>query len=123
MQKRDCIKVLIVDDEKPHRDLVRVSLNGKTVAIRELASGKGFHEMIKEFQPDLVLIDCQMPHQDGITLCQELKEYDQEVHVVMLSSELNPQLEKFLNKIGVDDCWSKPITPKQLREKLSRWVY
>ncbi|MBF0289959.1 MAG: response regulator [SAR324 cluster bacterium] len=118
----DCKKVLIVDDEKPHRDIVRASLKGKTVTISELSSGQGFHEAIEAFQPDLVLIDFQMPIKDGVTLCKELKEYDQTTSIVFLSSELNQDMVKSLKEIGVDDCWSKPITPAQLKEKLSHWI-
>ncbi len=118
----DCKKVLIVDDEKSHRDIVRASLKGKNLTIRELTSGKGFHETIEAFQPDLVLIDFQMPIKDGITLCQELKKYDQTTPIILLSSELNREMEQSLKEIGVSDCWSKPLTPAQLKEKLSHWI-
>ncbi|MBF0278492.1 MAG: response regulator [SAR324 cluster bacterium] len=122
MEKRSYRKVLLVDDEKPHRDLVRISLKGKSVTIRELSSGQGFHEVIKEFDPDLLLIDFQMPDKDGLTLCQELKEYNEKVHVILLSSDKNAKIEESLNQIGISDCWSKPITPAELRERLSCWV-
>lgn len=122
MESMDYKKVLIVDDEKPHRDIMRASLRGQGVIIKELPSGQGFHEMVKTFRPDLILMDFQMPSKDGATLCKELKQYDQTTPIVMLSSGMNHQLQQTLKQIGVEACWSKPITPMQLKKKLSPWI-
>jgi len=109
-------KILVVDDEKPIVDILKINLekNGYNVIYAhdgETAVEKAFAE-----EPDLILLDVMLPKMDGFTVCKKIREKSS-VPVIMLTAR-EEEVDKVLGlELGADDYMTKPFS---LRELLAR---
>ena len=67
-------KVLIVDDNRASRDLIRAILKTVRCNIVEAAHGQEALDMLRQERPDLVLLDIDMPGLDGLTVVKKIRE-------------------------------------------------
>ena len=105
-------KILLVDDEAHVRKFIGLILKqlGAT-SILEAGNGKDAVEIFRQQAPNLVLLDVNMPVQDGIQTLREIRTLSQDCAVVMLTSLANRQtVEEALN-LGADNYIRKD-TPK-----------
>lgn len=107
--------VLVVDDEKRMRTLIKDFLIAKNFKIIEAADGE---EALQEFEEkkdtiDLVLLDVMMPKIDGWTVLRTIRQKSK-VPVIMLTARGEEQDELFGFELGVDEYIAKPFSPKIL---------
>jgi YesN/AraC family two-component response regulator len=106
-------KILLVDDEAHIR--VFVSLILKSLGSPKIIEAANGQEAITAFQaekPDVVLLDVNMPHLDGIQTLRKLKEIDPDCIVIMLTSLANREtVEKALELGAVN--YIRKDTPKE----------
>jgi len=105
-------KILLVDDEAHVRKFIGLILKqlGASVVL-EAANGRDAFEIFKRESPNLVLLDVNMPIQDGIQTLREIRQLSTDCVVVMLTSLANRQtVEEALN-LGADNYIRKD-TPK-----------
>ena len=83
----DVIKVMIVDDHVLYRAGVKTALSSKNdiKVIAEADNGAHLLNMLKGIQPDVILLDIQMPVMDGITALPEIKKLYPGIKVIMLT--------------------------------------
>lgn len=83
----DVINVMIVDDHVLYRAGVRTALSSKKdiKVIAEADNGVHLLNMLKGIQPDVILLDIQMPIMDGITALPEIKKLYPQIKVIMLT--------------------------------------
>jgi DNA-binding response OmpR family regulator len=67
-------KILVVDDEKDLRDLLKWFLKSKDYEVLEASDGKSSLDIVKKEKPDLVLLDIMMPDLDGWEVSKKIKE-------------------------------------------------
>jgi len=67
-------KVLIVDDNRASRDLIRAILKPVRFNIIEASHGQQALDLIQQERPDLVLLDVEMPGLDGLTVVKRIRE-------------------------------------------------
>jgi adenylate cyclase len=112
--------LLVVDDNEANRDILlrRLKLEGYGVLIAE--SGHQALEMVREKNPDLVLLDVMMPGLDGFAVLRELKEDPRSRHipVIMISSVSEIQSVVRCIEMGAEDYVSKPFDPILLRARV-----
>ena len=82
------VRVLIVDDQLPFREASRmvVEMAGGFEVAGEAENGEEGVDMAHELQPDLVLMDVQMPGIDGLEATRRIMELDNAPHVVVMST-------------------------------------
>ena len=81
-------RVLIVDDSTVMRKIVSQILKSEMYDIvGEAANGQEGLDMYKEFKPDLITLDINMPVKDGLTALEEVLEFDPQARILMLTSE------------------------------------
>ncbi len=106
------LKVLLVDDEKLERILIRKGFpweeNGFEI-IGEAESGRDALEFIRTRRPDLVLTDISMANMDGLEFTERLMEKFPGIHVVMITGYREFDYARQAVKLGVDDFLLKPI--------------
>jgi len=113
------IRVLIADDEPPARRKVRRFLerDSEIGEIREAGSGEQTVAAIREFSPDLVFLDVQMPGMDGFTALAALPE-PRDFHVVFLTAHEHYALKAF--QAEALDYLLKPVDPDRFERALER---
>ena len=111
------VKLLIVDDEKNIREVVReyASLNG--YESDEAENGLEAVELVKANRYDCVILDIMMPKLDGFSACKQIRQI-QDVPVIMLSARQEEYDKLFGFELGVDDYVVKPFSPKELMARV-----
>jgi DNA-binding response OmpR family regulator len=111
------IRILVVEDEEPLRELLHVSLQKSGYIVTTACDGKEALRMFEEQSFDLVLLDVMVPELDGFTLCVELRQRS-DVPVVMLSALNRPDDIVYGFSVGADDYICKPFTFREIEVRL-----
>ena len=108
--------IMIVDDEAPAREMVGdyLKLHGFTVTLCD--GGKSLRTAIDGSMPDLVVLDLNMPEEDGLSIIRDLKSRIN-VPVIMLTATASPIDRVVGLELGADDYVAKPC---ELRELMAR---
>lgn len=116
-------KVLIVDDEAHIRKFVSLIVKslGQPVVI-EATDGEDALTLYQREEPDLVLLDVNMPKMDGIQTLQALKQQDPYCLVVMLTSLVNRQTVEECMKLGAVDYLRKDTPRQEIAAHLAKIV-
>jgi len=105
--------ILVVDDERKIRQLVRAYLEKDGYAVIEAATGPEALDKVRVNQPDLVVLDVMLPGLDGIEVLRELRTFS-DVYVVMLTAKTE-EVDKVIGlSVGADDYLAKPFSPREL---------
>ncbi len=108
-------KILIIEDDATMRQALRALLAGANydVVILEDFSTDAFCETIRKTNPDLVLLDLNLPDQNGLNLLKTLREFS-DVSVIMVTSSSDEANEVLSMSYGADDYITKPYSPSIL---------
>ncbi len=106
-------KILIIDDEKKIRDLVKLYLTKEGFKVDEAEDGLVAFEKIKQYKYDLILLDLMLPGMDGFTLFKEIRKTG-DIPVIMLTAR-GDEFDRVLGfEVGTDDYVVKPFSPREL---------
>ena len=108
--------IIIVDDEAPAREMVGdyLKMHGFTVTLCD--GGKSLRRAIETSVPSLVVLDLNMPEEDGLSIVRDLKSRIN-VPVIMLTATASPIDRVVGLELGADDYIAKPC---ELRELMAR---
>jgi len=110
--------IIIVDDEAPAREMVGdyLKMHGFTVTLCD--GGKTLRSAIDTgAPPDLVVLDLNMPEEDGLSIIRDLKSRTN-VPVIMLTATASPIDRVVGLEIGADDYLPKPFNPRELLARI-----
>ena len=107
------MKILIVDDEKLIREVIREYCAYEGYEVLEANDGLTALDIIKENKIDLIILDIMMPKLDGFSTCKKIKEIDN-IPIIMLSARGEEYDKLFGFELGIDDYITKPFSPKEL---------
>jgi DNA-binding response OmpR family regulator len=79
-------KILVVDDEKNIRLLLKEELEDEGYDVIEAENGSTALEKIKEEKPDLVTLDIKMPGEDGLSILRKIREIEYDLPVIICSA-------------------------------------
>jgi len=105
-------RILVVDDEKDIRNLLRQVLEHAGYQVETAANGREALEMVERSLPDLMLLDIMMPELDGWEVCRQVKSKQKTKHLpVILLTVRNQPLDKIVGTevVGADDYITKPF--------------
>ena len=108
--------IFIVDDEAPAREMVGDYLKMHGFAVTLCDGGKSLRAAIETNVPDLVVLDLNMPEEDGLSIIRDLKSRTN-VPVIMLTATASPIDRVVGLELGADDYIAKPC---ELRELMAR---
>ncbi len=109
--------ILIVDDEARIRDVVRMNLEMEHYRVLEAANGVEALEQLRNYLPDLVVLDVQMPEMDGFETLRHIREVST-VPVIMLTVMQTEQDKIRGLDLGADDYLAKPFSPRELLSRI-----
>lgn len=112
-------RVLIVDDEKEMRTLLKLCLSEKAYHVYEATNGSEAIEIIRKNEIDLVLLDIMMPEIDGFELLKIMRqELNQKTPVILLSALGDTERVVKGLQLGADDYIVKPFEPRELTARM-----
>jgi DNA-binding response OmpR family regulator len=109
--------ILIVDDEPRIRDFVRMNLEMEHYRVLEASNGLEALEQLREFLPDLIVLDVMMPEMDGFETLKAIRDVST-VPVIMLTVRQNEQDKIHGLDLGADDYLAKPFSPRELLSRI-----
>lgn len=110
-------RILVVDDEPQIRRIMRTTLTGEGYEVDDAKTGEQALEKVREYRPDLVLLDINMPGMGGIAACRELRA-DPHVAIIMLTVR-NSEADKVAAlDAGADDFVAKPFSTPELLARI-----
>ncbi len=111
------LKVLVVDDEPPIRKLLRMGLATQGYDILDAPSGKVALDLIAQ-KPDLIILDLGLPDIDGLELLRTMREKNEGVPIVVLSSRGEESAKVRALDLGADDYVTKPFGMEELLARI-----
>lgn len=105
--------VLVVDDEKKIRELVRSYLENEGYAVLIAATGEGALEAFGRVRPDLVVLDLMLPDISGEEVARSMLELSA-VPIIMLTAKSSEEDRVTGLRLGADDYLVKPFSPREL---------
>lgn len=106
--------VLVVDDDKNTRLLMRALLEGEHYTVTLAANGEEALDTMERNHVDLVLLDLMMPRMDGYEFTRELRAANNDLPILMVSAKQLPDDRKKGFLAGIDDFMVKPVDEEEL---------
>jgi len=110
-------RVLVVDDEPQIRRILRTTLTSSGYEVDDARSGEAALEKVREFRPDLVLLDINMPGIGGLPACQAIRA-DTNIAIIMLTVRNSEEDKVRALDAGADDFVTKPFSTPELLARI-----
>jgi len=111
------IKVMVIEDEFSINDILTFALGTEGYETKGAFSSKEARELIKYFNPNLVLLDLNLPDEDGFELCKFITS-NYKIPIIMLTAR-NDVIDKILGlELGADDYITKPFNIKEVMTRV-----
>ena len=111
-------KLLVVDDEKGIREVIREYSEFNGHEVTEAEDGMTAVGFCKLNEYDLIVMDIMMPRLDGYSACKEIRKISN-VPIIMLSARGEEYDKLFGFELGLDDYVVKPFSPKELMARIN----
>ena len=113
--------ILIAEDERDIRELIKFTLTFAGHQITEAVNGEEAVEKAKEVIPDLIMTDVRMPKMTGYQACKAIKENASTAHipVVILSAKGQDEEKEQGIEAGADEYITKPFETDQLIKRVA----
>ncbi|PAX52728.1 response regulator [Brunnivagina elsteri] len=118
------VKVLAVDDDPQILALLQNLLTPWGLTVKTLAEPEKFWETLESVQPDILILDVEMPGFNGIELCQVVRKDSQwsELPILFLTVHNDADIINQVFSVGADDFVSKPfVGPELVTRIINRW--
>jgi two-component system, NtrC family, response regulator AtoC len=103
------IKILVVDDEHLIRWSLEQNLKKQGYEVITAGSGEDALRIVREDQPDLVLLDIQLPGISGIEVLEKVKDFDEDIIVIMVTAHGGLETAVTAMRMGAYDYLNKPF--------------
>src|SRR5215831_7715607 len=113
-------KVLVIEDERDIRELVRVNLEAEGFQVLEAGDGELGLSLVKTERPAVVVLDLMLPGLSGLEVCRRIRaeEGSTRAPVVMLTARSSESDKVVGLEIGADDYVTKPFSPRELAARV-----
>lgn len=110
-------RLLVVDDDSDIRSLLAEQLGRAGYAVSTAADGNEMRQVLAREHIDLIVLDLNLPREDGLALCRELR-VRSTTPVIMLTARSEP-IDRVLGlEMGADDYLAKPFEPRELLARI-----
>ncbi|SFL49116.1 Response regulator receiver domain-containing protein [Pelosinus propionicus DSM 13327] len=107
------MKVLVVDDDEKIVKVLVTYLRKEGYMIETAMDGRNAVKKVRQWEPDVVLLDVMLPELDGWEVCKEIRR-DSDVPIIMLTAR-DAETDRVIGlEIGADDYVAKPFSPREL---------
>jgi two-component system, OmpR family, KDP operon response regulator KdpE len=110
-------RILVVDDQAQIRRFMRTTLAGAGYEVSDAKTGEEALDKLREFRPDLVLLDVNMPGMGGLAACREIRT-DTKIAIIMLTVRNSESDKVAALDAGADDFVTKPFSTPELLARI-----
>ena len=112
------MKILIVEDDDKVAAFLARGLKTEGYLTQVITNGRDVLEAVRQFEPDIIVLDRMLPQVDGLTLCQQLRSQQVNARILMLSalSEVEERVKGL--RCGADDYLGKPFHFEELLARI-----
>jgi two-component system KDP operon response regulator KdpE len=110
-------RILVVDDEPQIRRIMRTTLTGAGYEVDDAKTGEEALTKLRDFRPELVLLDINMPGMGGIQACRAIRA-DPNVAIIMLTVHNTETAKVEALDAGADDFVTKPFSTPELLARI-----
>ena len=110
-------RVVVVDDDRMIREMLELGLSREGYDVQSAADGIAALELVRRFDPEVIVLDIMMPKIDGISLLPKLREISQ-APIVMLTAKGGTEDKVQSLTAGADDYLVKPFVFEELIARL-----
>jgi DNA-binding response OmpR family regulator len=110
-------RIIVVDDEQHIREMVADYLNGQGFEAAAASGGAALDVMLAEGRPDLILLDVNMPEEDGLSVARRLRATG-DIPVIMVTAA-DDVVDRIVGlEVGADDYVTKPFDLRELKARI-----
>ena len=110
-------RIIVVDDEAHICEMVADYLNGQGFSARAASGGAALDILLPKFSPDLILLDVNMPHEDGLSVARRLRATG-DIPVIMVTAA-DDIVDRVVGlEVGADDYITKPFDLRELKARI-----
>lgn len=115
-------KVLIIDDSKMIRSILKRAFLASGFSIAEAENGKEGYEAAIKFRPDIVTCDLEMPVKNGFEFIEMFRKHGEfsKTPVYMITTKIDEQLREKAFKLGITEYITKPFDPLEVTNIISK---
>ncbi len=111
-------KVLVVEDERDIAEQITRRLESEGWEVRQVHDGLEAVSEVRDFKPDVVVLDVMLPGIDGLEVCRRIQAGENEVMVLMLTAR-DDETDMLVGLgIGADDYMTKPFSMRELAARI-----
>lgn len=110
-------RLLVVDDDVDIRSLLAEQLTKAGFAVSTAGNGAEMRRVLEHEHVDLIVLDLNLPREDGLTLCRDLRSRSS-TPVIMLTARSEPVDRIVGLEMGADDYLAKPFEPRELLARI-----
>ena len=115
-------RILIVDDDQRHRDLLVRYLGGEGYEVKAVHDGAGMDKQLARERYDLLVLDLMLPGEDGLAICRRLRSgagAQGGPAIIMLTAK-GDDVDRIVGlEMGADDYLPKPFNPRELLARIN----
>ena len=112
------MKVLVVDNEKTFASILADHLKLRKIEADSVCSGADALEYVSKFQPDVLILDLQMPDMSGLDVLARVKSLDSTIEVILVTGNGSFDIGIACMQLGAYDYLIKPIDLDQLLQTI-----
>jgi DNA-binding response OmpR family regulator len=110
--------ILIVEDDQPSREVVKLATGAQNHILLEADNGLSGLEMAREHNPDLIILDVNLPGMSGLDICRRLRADGSRVPIIMLTAKADTIDVVVGLELGADDYVTKPFEVRELMARI-----
>ncbi len=105
--------VFVIEDEPKLASLLEDYLHAEGFSVRILHEGGDAVEILRQENPDLILLDLMLPGKNGMDICREVRTFSQ-VPIIMITARVE-EIDRLIGlELGADDYICKPFSPREV---------
>src|SRR3979409_1197307 len=110
--------ILMIEDDAHSRQIVKLATEAQSYTLTEASTGDEGLELARASNPDLILLDINMPGMSGLDVCRKLRAEGSLVPIIMLTAK-SDTIDKVVGlEVGADDYFTKPFEVRELMARI-----
>ncbi len=115
-------KIMVVDDEEALVRLITYNLSKQGYKTIAVGDGNEAWHLIKQEEPDLIILDLMLPGKDGLDICRDLRRDNIHIPIIMLTAR-DDEIDRVLGlELGADDYVTKPFSVREWIARLKAFL-